>query len=381
MKLGVRSVVSWLLAVVVVGALSASAAASPRRAARTDAVQKALNGVVAAGTPGAIALAAGPRGVKVWVAGYARLRPRVRMRPGDRFRIGGVTRSIEAAVALQLVGDGVLSLDDTVERWLPGKVAGGAAITIRQLLGQRSGLADFEVNPDWLGPYGNGTRPPGYAWMPDQLLALAAALPPAFAPGSRFGYSHTNFLVLRMVIEAAAGEPLASLLQRRIFGPLRLRSTSVDDISGIAGRAAHGYIGERVRGVQQVRGLTDATLLNLSLVWGVGDMSSTARDLARFFRALVGGKLLRPDLLAAMLDAPSGPHFGLGIQRHGSPGPCGVLYGYGSGVPGYATTASTTRTGRFSMLMVNRSDLLPGPNRVRAANGALTAAGKAACHL
>ena len=95
-KLGIRSLVTWLLAVVVAGALSASAAASPRRAARTDAVQKALNGVVAAGTPGAIALAAGPRGVKVWVAGYARLRPRVRMRPGDRFRIGGVTRSIEA---------------------------------------------------------------------------------------------------------------------------------------------------------------------------------------------------------------------------------------------------------------------------------------------
>jgi D-alanyl-D-alanine carboxypeptidase len=376
--LAVRPFVVLMLAVAIAAALIEPAAGRPR----ADAVQKALNAVAAAGAPGAIALAAGPNGVKVWAAGYARLRPRVRMRPGDRFRIGGVTRSIEAAVALQLVGDGVLSLDDTVERWLPGKVPNGAAITIRQLLGQRSGLADFEANPDWLGPYGQGTRPPGYAWTPDQLLALANAMPMAFAPGSRFGYSHTNFLLLRMVIEAAAGEPLPSLLQRRVIAPLGLPSTSVDDISGIAGRAAHGYIGDRVRGVPQVRGLTDATPLNLSLLWGVGDISSTARDLAHFFRALVGGRLLRPDLLDAMLDSPSGAHFGLGIQRHGTPGPCGVLYGYNSGLPGYATTASTTRTGRFSMLMINRSDLLLGSTkRDRAAGIALEAAGKVACHL
>jgi D-alanyl-D-alanine carboxypeptidase len=382
--LSVRSLFTWLLVIAVAATVASPAAARSGRPARTHAVQKALNRVVAAGAPGAIALAAGPKGVKVWVAGYARLRARKRMRPGDRFRIGGVTRTIEATVALQLVGDGVLSLDDTVERWLPGKVPNGAAITIRQLLGQRSGLFDFEVNPDWLGPYSTGQRPPDYEWTPDQLLALSTPFPEAFAPGSRFGYSHTNFLVLRMVIEAAAGEPLPSLLQRRISAPLGLHATSVDDISGIAGRAAHGYMVDRVRGVPQVRGLTDATPLNLSLLWGVSDISSTARDLARFFRALVGGTLLRPDLLDAMLDSPSGPHFGLGIQRHGSPGPCGLLYGYGSGLPGYATTASTTRTGRFSMLMINRSDLLPTPGgikRDRAAGVALTAAGKVACHL
>ena len=306
------------------------------------------------------------------------------MRPGDRFRIGGVTRTIDATVALQMVGDGVFSLDDTVERWLPGKVSNGAAITIRQLLGQRSGLFDFEVNPDWLGPYSTGQRPPDYEWTPDQLLALSTPFPEAFAPGSRFGYSHTNFLVLRMLIEAAAGEPLPSLLQRRISAPLGLRSTSVDDISGIAGRAAHGDIVDRVRGVPQVRGLTDATPLNLSLLWESATSprphATSRASSARWSAA----RSCAPDLLDAMLDSPSGPHFGLGIQRHGSPGPCGLLYGYGSGLPGYATTASTTRTGRFSMLMINRSDLLPTPGgikRDRAAGVALTAAGKVACHL
>jgi D-alanyl-D-alanine carboxypeptidase len=78
-----------------------------------------------------------------------------------------VTKSFVATIVLQLVGEGVLSLDDTVARWLPGKVPDGAAITIRELLGHRSGLADFLNNRAHDGPYLTGQRPLGHEWTPD----------------------------------------------------------------------------------------------------------------------------------------------------------------------------------------------------------------------
>jgi D-alanyl-D-alanine carboxypeptidase len=235
-------------------------------------------------------------------------------------------------------------------------VRDGAAITIRELLGHRSGLADFGQNPGYNGPYLTGQRPIGYEWTPDQLLALATSQPAAFAPNSRFGYSNTNYLSLRMIVETATGERLPTLLQQRIFAPLGMRSTMVDHTPGIAGPAAHGFMTLRVPGFKRVRGLIDVTGFNGSVGWGAGDMSSTARDLARFFRALVGGQLLRPDLLDTMLDSPSGVHYGLGIQRTPKPSPCGQLYGHQGDFPGYHTSASITRTGRFSLVMVNLDD-------------------------
>jgi CubicO group peptidase (beta-lactamase class C family) len=117
------------------------------------------------------------------------------------------------------------------------------------------------------------------------LKAASTALPPAFAPGSRFGYSTTNFLVLRMVIEAAAGQPFPALLQGRIFTPLGLRSTSVDDRFGIAGNAVHGYIALRLAGAQA--GPRPDRRGAVELLGGMGsrEHDSTARDLARFLRA------------------------------------------------------------------------------------------------
>jgi D-alanyl-D-alanine carboxypeptidase len=359
-QLGIRSLLASFLAIVVAVAAAAPAAARSGREASSDPVQKALDRVAAAGAPGALALVAGPRGARTWAAGYARLRPLVRMRGGDRFRIGSVTRTFEAVVAMQLVGDGVLSLDDTVERWLPGKVPNSGAITIRELLGQRSGLQEFQISRDYLPPYLNGTRPLGYAWTPDQLLALSTALPAAFAPGSQFGYSTTNFIVLRMVIEAATGQPFPALLQQRISARLGLRSTSVDDRVGIAGTSAHGYIGERITGVKPAHRLYDVARLNFSATWGFADMASTARDLATFFRALVGGKLLRPDLLDAMLDSPSSAHYGLGTQRLVKPSPCGQLYGYDGFLIGDTAGSWVTRSGHFSVLLINRNDLAAG---------------------
>lgn len=115
-------------------------------------LQKDVDTVVAAGAPGAILLVRnGNRTVRL-TAGLGNVARKTPMRSGDHFKIASLTKSYTATVVLQLVGEGKLSLDDSVEQRLPGVVPNGGKITIRQLLNHTSGLADFEGDPRYRSP-------------------------------------------------------------------------------------------------------------------------------------------------------------------------------------------------------------------------------------
>jgi D-alanyl-D-alanine carboxypeptidase len=106
-------------------------------------LRKALDAVVAAGVPGAVMLVRDGDHTVRHASGYGNLVPRTRMRVTDRFRVGSETKMFVSTVVLQLVGEGTLSLDDTVERRLPGLIPNGSNITVRQLLNHTSGLYDY----------------------------------------------------------------------------------------------------------------------------------------------------------------------------------------------------------------------------------------------
>jgi D-alanyl-D-alanine carboxypeptidase len=115
-----------IVALLVLGLAGPAAAASTRQ----EQVQRSVDRVVAAGVPGAIALVReGDRTIRV-SSGYADVATRTPMRVGDRFRVGSLTKTYVGVVVLQLVGEDRLSLDDTVERWLPGLVPHGQGITV-----------------------------------------------------------------------------------------------------------------------------------------------------------------------------------------------------------------------------------------------------------
>nr|WP_264158877.1 serine hydrolase domain-containing protein [Streptomyces sp. SS1-1] len=137
------------------------------------------------------------------------------------YRIGSDTKTFTAVTTLQLVGEGTLSLDDTVERWLPGVVAGngndGSRITLRNLLQHTSGLADYTdiafEDPAELTPerfHAQRFR----SQTPEEQVAVAMGrapswLPDADDPGAetRWAYSNTNYVVLGMIIEKATATP------------------------------------------------------------------------------------------------------------------------------------------------------------------------------
>src|SRR4051812_25294181 len=145
-----------------------------------------------------------------------------RLSADDQFRMGSSTKTMVGVLVLQLVAEHRLSLSDPVEKWLPGLVPNGRAITLRMLLNHTSGLFDYINDPTVLARE-TGTDPS--AVTPRELLAVAAQYPPASAPGAHYGYSNTNYVALGLVLEKATHQHLATLLQQRIIGPLRLHDT------------------------------------------------------------------------------------------------------------------------------------------------------------
>ena len=156
-------------------------------------------------------------------SGLADTRVRRPVQAVDHFRIGSVTKTFVAAVALQLVGERRLSLSDTVEERLPGLVPGGDKITLRELLQHTSGLYDYTNDPRTFAPYLKGNL--AFAWKPKQLVATAVAHAPLFDPGAQWSYSNTNDVLLGLIVEAVTKNGLANELARRVFRPLGLHQT------------------------------------------------------------------------------------------------------------------------------------------------------------
>jgi D-alanyl-D-alanine carboxypeptidase len=322
----------------------ASSAELPRRQ-----LQQLLDELVAAGAPGAIGLARHDDQTWRGASGLANLRTQRPIRPGDRYKIASLTKTFVASVALQLVGERRLRWGDSVERWLPGLVPNGDNITIRQLLQHTSGLFDYVEDPRVFEPYLQGDL--DFVWRPRQLVAIATEHPPRFAPGTSWSYTNTGYVLLGLIIEKATGTSLRQQLKARIFGPLHLRHTSFPITNPrIAGPHAHGYL----LGAGPGGAPLDVTGLSPSWAWATGNIVSTVQDVARFYRALLRGRLLPPRLLRAMrttVDTGQGFRYGLGLAA--VPLPCGgTVWGHQGGLAGYDNWALASRNGDDQAVMM-----------------------------
>jgi CubicO group peptidase (beta-lactamase class C family) len=228
-----RAIAALLLALAV--AASASAGPPPPHAN----TKAALAALVRAGAPGAVIALRSGSSLTVLEGSFSDPRTHRLVRAGDHFRIGSITKIFVATVVLQLVAEGRLTLADTVEQRLPGLVPGGDRITLRELLQHTSGLYDYTDDPRTFAPYLGGKL--AYAWKPRDLLAIAVSHKPLFAPGARWSYSNTNYLLLGLIVEAVTKDSLGGELARRIFRPLGLRQTRFEPGTHVAAPAAHGY--------------------------------------------------------------------------------------------------------------------------------------------
>jgi D-alanyl-D-alanine carboxypeptidase len=263
----------------------------------------------AAGAPGGVLVLADGRSIRRVVSGVANKATHAPMRSDRRFRIASISKTFLAAVVLQLVAERRLSLDDTVDRWLPGQVPDGSRITIRELLNHTSGLVEGSV----------GAQEPGH-----------------------FEYANENYIVLGSIVEAATGSGFRDAEKSRIFRPLHLNGT-LWPTAAVVRRMARGYSGFTGN---------DATAIDPATRDASNGVVSTANDVRRFLTALFDGRLLPPAEVTAMETAvPVGARYsaiydgyGLGLMFVRTQ--CGSVWGHRGRETGYTSFAFASPNGR-----------------------------------
>ena len=298
--------------------------------------------------PGATADLAGPNGVWTGAAGVADVRMSEPMRPDARMRLESVSKAWTAALALRLVAEGRLELDDTVSGGSPRFLLDGDEITVRQLLDHTSGLIDsYDIARD-PGRYHEiddpeleakvdtvveaALRRPGLrSSRHGSSVDVAAATDLLSEPGTAFHYSNIGYMVAGLVLERAGGADIATQFERAIIGPLGLASAAYDPAVQIPGSHAHGYR------VSEDGSLTDTTRWTGGL-GANGGIVSNAADEGRFLQALMRSDLLGPEELRALQTASPFINYGLGMGINQE----------ACWIPRSATTAPATASPRAS---------------------------------
>jgi D-alanyl-D-alanine carboxypeptidase len=328
-------------------------ATDPTEADGLSVLEAALDAIVAQGAPGVVALSRAGSDVVLRARGVRDIDTGEPLRATDRFRVGSNSKPFMATVVLQLVGEGRLGLDDSVERWLPGALPRGTEITVRQLLNHTSGIAHNAHDPELLAPYLKGELE--HNWSPAELVAFSADEPLAFEPGTGHLYSNTNYHVLGLIVRAVTQrDPLAEV-ERRIISPLALVATDwpASDPE-IAGHHSRGYHFSPDFG-----GKLDMTVFSPSWAWTAGGLISSADDLARFNVALFTGELLSPELMRELLTSVETDEGGyaLGVQTWETP--CGPAWGHEGDFPGYHSIVMTSLDGeRQAVVLINSDDAI-----------------------
>ncbi|MFJ6849180.1 serine hydrolase domain-containing protein [Streptomyces sp. NPDC091271] len=355
------------LAVALLTASTGPATAKPRQA---DPLQRQVDAIHDTGAVGVLAEVTSPHTRERARAGTAQRGTTRPMPQNGRFRIGSATKTFTATVVLQLVGEGRMSLEDTVDEWLPGVVRGngndGGHITVRQLLQHTSGIPDVEPMIPALHS-ADGYRTERFrTYTPEELVGLAMRHTPEFTPsGTDWSYSNTNYILAAMIVHEVTGRSWAREVNERIIRPLGLKGTGTPGtFPFVPGPHAHSYA---AFGTDTA---IDVTVLDPSMAIGSGSVISTTHDLNRFYAALLGGRLLAPaqlDEMTATEPAPElGASYGLGLGE--LPLPCGGSYfGHPGNLLGSRTWSGVTRDGSRTAVVSVTSDGGPGTQKAMTA--------------
>lgn len=261
------------------------------------------------------------------------------------YRIGSVTKQFTAAAVMQLAEQGRLAIDDSIGQYLPSLPVAWRGVTVRQLLNHTSGIPSYtDLGVPWFRRFAE-------EMTPDTLVALTAAKPLDFPPGTKWKYNNTGYVVLGMLIEKVTGHSWATDIHERFAVPLGLDDTQACLTTPIIYRRAHGYEREKSAWVNTV-------FLHMSQPFAAGSLCSTIGDLLRWNEALHNGKVVSAASYE-MMTTPTGaaatgalPYgFGLGRAMMGER----VVITHGGGIPGFITSNAWIPSLKLSITVLTNS--------------------------
>jgi CubicO group peptidase (beta-lactamase class C family) len=240
--------------------------------------------------------------------------------PQTKFRLGSVTKQFTAMAVLILQERGKLSVQDSVCKYVENCPPAWQPVTIHNLLTHTSGIPNFTGFPE----YGKLKMFPS---SPSEIIALFKDKPLEFAPGERFNYSNSGYVLLGYIVERASGKPYADFMRENIFQPLGMKNTDYDVTSAVIKNRATGYS----RGPQ---GIVNAPYVDMTIPFAAGGLYSTVEDLYLWDRAFYTEKLVSKKSLEAM-HTPFKEEYGYGVG-------IGELFGlknvrHGGGIEGFST--------------------------------------------
>jgi D-alanyl-D-alanine carboxypeptidase len=277
--------------------------------------------------------------------GLARLDPRTEATPGMRYSIGSISKQFCAGLILLLQQEKKLSLDDRVSRFLP-QLAHAREVTIRQLLSHTSGYQDYwpqdYVPPMMLEPTTG-----------EAILRRWADKPLDFAPGSRWQYSNTNYVIAGLIVEKVSGKPFFEFLRSRVLAPLGMTSVLNIDLGKLPDSDPTGYLqyalGPRRPAPKEGKGW----------LFAAGELAMTPSDLARWDIAMMNRSLLSPASYQAMetevrLQNGAGTGYGLGVDVEMAGGH--LLVSHGGEVSGFTASNRVYPEDHAAVIVLTNQD-------------------------
>ncbi|HYD91132.1 MAG TPA: serine hydrolase domain-containing protein, partial [Flavobacterium sp.] len=214
--------------------------------------------------------------------GAANLELNTPMKPEMVFRIGSITKQYTAIAILQLMEQGKLSLQDSLQQFIKDFPYKGHTITIEHLLTHTSGIIGYDALDAKIPFILRMDLPPA------QIIDTLKKQPLQFTPGSRYNYSNSNYYLLGYIIEIISGKTYKEYLQQNIFTPLELSNTYYDDPNLIIPNRVSGYINDNGN-------YRNAGYLSMSLVYAAGALASNVEDLFKWHQALYAYKLVKKE--------------------------------------------------------------------------------------
>ena len=279
-------------------------------------------------------------------------------------RIASMAKAFNGAVALSLVSEGRLGLDDTVGQWLPGVWPKADAVTVREMLGHTAGLPDYIRQPAFITDL---TADPSQYMTPLELIGYVNDLDVGLAPGETYEYSDSDNIMVGLLVEAATGRTYDQLLKRQIYRPTGIRDTSLPDTLAMPKGYMHGYDRNEQGRFEDV-----SKFINPALAWASGGIVSTPADVNDFFRAYVGGDLFSSKVARSQnkyvrgRSSPPGPGRNdatLALFRYRTR--CGTVWGHTGSYPGYRLFAASSANGKRSVVFSVNSQIVPGAGSPR----------------
>jgi D-alanyl-D-alanine carboxypeptidase len=324
------------------------------------ALDRALKELVAmeGGPPGVIAVVQRGQHREVHTFGVANVRTGRPMRIHDRMRVASAAKAFSGAVALSLVSEGKLSLQDTIGERLPELPEAWSKVTLRQLLNHTSGIPDFSLDRDFQEALvASLTKAP----PPEELLSFVEDEDLLFDPGSEYHYSNSDNIVVGLMVEAATGMSYEDQLREQVYSPLGLSMTSLPRGPNLKKPFIHGY------DLSEHPPEDVSELVAAGWSWASGGIVSTPADLNDFIRGYVGGKLFDERTRAKQRrvveggsSEPPGPgknSAGLALFRYETR--CGTVWGHTGNTAGYTQFMAASPNGSRSVTVSINSQLAP----------------------